>query len=198
MLTYPPQSTPFRVLGIDPGTSELGVCMLAWWGYDRPVEVWDARTLHSDDRTGNPYHHLTQAHPPVIARLYDLETQFRSYLQHWRPHGVIAESPFVRHNVNTYAILTLCFNMLRGCLIEYNWTLPLAWVPPQRLKAGIGANLTQSAGEDTKAPVQEALLTTPQLDWRIDPTTLDEHAFDAIGAGYYYILHHLGETLWPY
>lgn len=184
MLTMPTSTRPFTVMGIDPGTSTLGVSIMTWDFASPKRTVETAFTLKASDtihaylalrdQVGNRYARLQQHHDHLLELLY-----------FYQPHAVIAESPFEGSFPQTFAALTECLGAIRRAVMGYNPVMTLNLIDPMSVKRVAGVEMKRK-NLSRKEAVLEALAARSDIHWSVDPWGLDEHSSDATGVAVYY------------
>ncbi len=183
MLVLPPQATPLRVLGIDPGTTTMGIAVLDWDLESPVIDVATAFTLVANDRQMG-YQSTADLHGSRVARLQLQADLVRGLLYDFRPHVVIAEAPFMGRFAQSFSALVECVQTIRGVLFEYDPHMPFNLIDPPSVKKAVGvAKGKMSDKED----VRRALSEQPDLRWHVNLSDLDEHSVDAVAIARYYL-----------
>lgn len=188
MLTLPDRPTPLRVLGIDPGTTTLGVSRLDYDFEGPEVDIVDAFTFTA--RESHPgYQNTLETYGNKYARLQNLQECLVQLFQEHRPHAVICEQPYLGRFATAYAALTECAFIIHQALFAYDPYLPLWRVEPRPAKLAAGVVMPKPGSKEklTKDHVRIALAQQPHLRWHVDMTELDEHAVDATAVALYYM-----------
>lgn len=175
-------STPYRVIGIDPGTDTLGAAGLDIDLHTGKFTLVDAHTLHAS-RMLKYYRDTELVHGSRFARLHGLELALGEYFEDMQPHSIISESPYMGQRATPFAALTECLTSIRRAVRAYNGRLPLLEVDPARAKARIGV----SGKSGDKSLMQAAVigLSDIQNPYGVDLQILDEHSIDAIAIAYF-------------
>lgn len=184
MLTLPPTTEPLRVLGIDPGTTTMGIALLEWAPGAAHYTVRHAQTLVTTDNHPN-YRQLLEVHGSRMARLQQQADRLAALLATTQPHVVAVEAPFMGRFAQSYGALMECVFSIHNTLLAYNPAIPLHQVDPMRVKQAAGVKLRRGTGKDD---VAAALAARTDLVWEVTLTDLDEHSTDAIAVGLYYLL----------
>lgn len=185
MLPIPTRPQPLTVIGIDPGTSSLGLSRLTWDMTTPVFTVQEAFTLHFKN-TDPDYRELGELHGNRMIRLHQLKDQLQCYLRHAQPHVIISESPFMGRMANAFKALTECLLVIQQTVMEHDIQLPLLLASPYEVKQGAGVTLGRKQGM-AKDDIRTALLANPLLVWTLDPTELDEHSIDATAVALTYL-----------
>lgn len=183
MLVQPLSQEPVRIIGIDPGTTCMGVSVIEW-GFTSPIQVVHAFTLKASN-TEIPYRSIMELHGDRVARLNQLGDELAKVFIHTRPHAVIAESPYLGRFATSFAALTETLWVIRQTVQGYDPYLPLYSIDPLTAKKAVGTKLGRKTD---KEDVRQALLERTDIQWTVDPRALDEHAIDATAVGLYYVL----------
>lgn len=189
MLVMPPTTRPFTVMGIDPGTSTLGVSILSWDLRSPRYRVEQAFTLKATNNTQG-YGAIEELHGGRMARLQQHHDEVLYWLHCIRPQAVIAESPYQGRFAQTFAALTECLAIVRQALMAYDSHLPLYQVEPNVAKQSAGVDLSaMRRSKDKKEIVRTALATRTDIIWGVSLDSMDEHAVDATAVGLHYFRH---------
>lgn len=194
MLTTPHQGRDFTVIGIDPGTTALGVSHLTYNpSLKKPkYTVVEAFTLKA--RNQHPdYVGLAYYHGELQSRLQQLKDQLIPVLLETRPHAVVCESPYLGRFAQSFAALVECLYVVRQAVIQYDIHVPFVLVDPTTAKRAVGVTIKRKL---TKDHVTQALRKRKDLEWGIPLSDLDEHSVDATAVGVYYLLEFLKEDPW--
>jgi Holliday junction resolvasome RuvABC endonuclease subunit len=184
MLVMPPQATPLRVLGIDPGTTTLGVAALYWDIDNNKIHVDSAFTLQANDRLLG-YQAITEVHGSRISRFYQQADELNAIFHNIRPHAVIAEAPYMGRFAQSFGALTECVLNIRQTLFNYDSSMPLLQVDPTTVKKTVGVHKGKMSD---KEDVRRALRERTDISWGVDLELLDEHSVDAVAIAMYYLL----------
>lgn len=174
--------TPYRFVGIDPGTDTLGAAVLDVDVFTGAFSLMDARTFHGS-RMLKHLRETERTYGGRFARLHGLEVALAEYFAEAQPHAIISESPYLGQRATPYAALTECLSSIRRAVRTYNDRLPLREVDPARAKARIGV----SGKSGDKSLMHAAVMGLRDLrnPTGIDLTQLDEHSIDSIAIAYY-------------
>lgn len=184
MLVMPNDPTPFRVMGIDPGTTTLGISVIEWGFVERSFLVQTAFTVKVLD-TAPAWQSTAEYHGNRYARLRQLHAQVGMALRDYQPHAVCCEAPFKGRFVQSFAALTECVSVIRTAVYEHNPHLPMEMVDPNTAKLAAGAQLKR--GGDQKQIVVDALAQRRDIRWGVDMASLDEHSIDSVAVGLHYL-----------
>lgn len=175
-------STPFRVVGIDPGTENLGFSVLDLSLQDGSRTVTHVETLHSQKLLGM-YRTEEDVHGTRTARLMALEDRLFLLFEQWQPHAICSEAPFMGRFPQAFAALTECVSYVRRAVCRYDRYIPLELVDPPTAKKAVGVTVKRGITKDdvTVAVAKLKLIFAPGLDL----TQFDEHQVDAVAVAYY-------------
>jgi Holliday junction resolvasome RuvABC endonuclease subunit len=183
MLILPPHSaSEVNIVGIDPGTTHLGISVLM-------VDIVTAKIIRSTAFTLNGSKLLgsdswiSQIHSDRFGRILELEKSIVNVFKYYKPVIVCAESPFfgLRHP-NAFAALTEVLDAIRRAVLTYDVWLQLHLAPPSSVK-----NAVSAGGAATKTTMKEKILNLTELNYNGDVPLhlLDEHSIDALAIGFY-------------
>jgi Holliday junction resolvasome RuvABC endonuclease subunit len=181
MFQIPP--THYVVLAIDPGTETMGVAALGVDLVDFNVFAYAVTTLHAS-HSYNPLGVESSTYGDRFARLNTLSRSVASFCETFRPHSVIAESPFLGRFPQSYEALVDCLSVLRRTVSGYDPALVLETVDPPSAKKAVGINPKGA----TKDDVKNAVLRLPIHRYPgVHLERIEEHASDAIAVGWFRI-----------
>lgn len=174
----------FRVLGIDPGTDTMGMACLVVDLEDHSVILEQVMTLQGH-RNAKYTPSVTQTHGERIGRLYAHRQALARQFQHYRPHVVVSEAPFMGRFPAAYAALVECVVFIRFALFDYDPTMQLLMVDPPTAKMAVGVSGKSKdkneVMEGIERLVAEGKLKNPH---DIPIRELDEHSTDSIAVGW--------------
>lgn len=184
MITIPENSsTTFKILGIDPGTTNLGLAVMM-------VDIKTALIVDTVAYTLNANKIISRdtwnsnIHSDRFDRILSLKKSVLNLLQHHQPNIVSCESPFFgRSHPNAFQALTEILTAIRDALYEYSPWIELTLVSPSVVKQAVLAK-----GNATKDIMKEKVqLLAPELNLNYNNPfeRLDEHSIDAISVAYY-------------
>ena len=185
MLPFPPDPTPFRIVGVDPGTDTLGAATLDVYLGTGQVCLVEVHTFHGE-RLIREYREIESIHGHRVARLLAHEDNLFGYFSYTQPHCIISESPFLGRFPQAYAALTDCISSIRRAVMRYNMFLPLLQVDPPTVKLAVGVKGRGTTKDDVKRGLMKLLVETGKLQNpnQVDIEALDEHSVDAIVVAY--------------
>lgn len=171
--------TWMRILGIDPGSNDLGIAIIEVHPETFEPKAVYASTIHLK-KLLHLYEQCEQIHGEKIAKLFALEKAMKKLLQAWMPDVVVSESPYMGKFPAAYAALVECLSAIRRALHEHDPNMPLHTLDPATIKAYLGV----SGKSGDKDKIYEALCGHKELVQAIDLDELDEHAHDALAVAH--------------
>lgn len=182
MLIMPDHNPIHRILSIDPGTDTLGYSIIDLNVYTGEMLAVEVRTI-SASRLARTLEHYTVVHGDKTSRLIVIEEHLYEVMYWFKPHAVIAESPYLGRFPQAFAALVECFNTIRRAVIRYDATIPLEMIDPSSAKKAVGVSKKGSTKEDVKYGV----LGLSNLSFKegIEAESLDEHSTDSLAVGVY-------------
>lgn len=183
MLHLPSNSkSTFTIVGIDPGTHNLGLGALHVDLITFKITAYEAYTLvatklmHDDDL-------LVHTHGHTFARVEALKEAIIRRLSRLRPSVIACEDAFFsRRFPGAYSPLLMSINSIRQAALDYNRFLPFTLIEASVIKSAVGAK----GGGSNKGFVLEGIKKMPEFNV---PTTtpldkLSEHAVDSLAIAY--------------
>lgn len=175
----------YRIIGIDPGTETLGVCIL---DIDMKTGEVISTTAFTLIASKSPYFDkelsLLQDHKTarLKAHLLNLQNLFIKA----KPSLVASEAPFYnRMRPSAYAPLVETMMVIREALLAFNRYSRLITLDPPRVKKAVGAK-----GNAKKEEVEKALRNY-QVELKLSKKEIDEmdeHSVDATCVAYAHYL----------
>ncbi|QVD49373.1 hypothetical protein LUCX_303 [Xanthomonas phage vB_XciM_LucasX] len=186
MIPRTENSTPFRVVGIDPGTENLGFSVL-----DLDLHVGRIHVAHSETilttKMIKDYRIEEQTHGMRTARLMALEDRLFVLFELFQPNAICTESPFLGRFPQAFAALTECVSYVRRAVHRFDRYLPLEMVDPPTAKKAVGMTVKRGiTKDDVKEAVRKLEITYAE---GIALDALDEHQVDSIAVAYYHTLY---------
>lgn len=169
----------FRLLSIDPGSTNMGYTVFEVTSMDQPMNVLHTGTLNVERLAklmyGDSmmfYHGLRQAKMQICHEaVYKL-------LHAWEITYVVSESPYMSRFPQAYGALMECLMSIRQAVMRYYPELPLALVDPATVKLSVGVK--GNSGDKNHMTEAVARLYGHQVNVNV----LDEHAIDSIAVGH--------------
>ena len=170
----------YRIMGVDPGISNLGVAIIDYDIFTGDITVISAFTLHPPAlMRENPQ--LSEILTERGAKLFYIERGLLSALETYSPHNVASEAPFLSSFPQAYAALVEVVISIRNAFYRYKPYAMLTTIPPTVVKTNAGVYGRSSDKND----MLQALSSHSELDTsKIELDALDEHAIDAIFVAY--------------
>ena len=182
MLLREERERPLRVVGIDPGTENLGFSVLDLFLRTGAVEVAHSETLLGN-KLMSEFRVEEKVHGARTARLMALENRLFDMFEEFQPHAICTESPFLGRFPQAFAALTECVSFVRRAVCRYDRYMPLEMVDPPTAKKAVGMTVKRGI---TKDDVTVAVSKLPlQYAHGIVLGELDEHEVDSIAVAYY-------------
>lgn len=173
-------STTVAVMGVDPGTTTLGVGIIYFDALTFEMTRSEAYTFNGGKLPGSDWVEAIESHKR--RRILALQHNFSQMLERVNPLAVACESNYMNiSRPSAYGPLVEIVSALRDALYRYDKWRPLYMVTPGEVKNAVGAK--GGAGKD---PVKEGMLEQPDLvrTCRMDIISLDEHSVDALAVAY--------------
>lgn len=173
---------PLRIVGIDPGTENLGFSVLDLSLATASVKVSYSETVNAQ-RFLNDYRIEMSTHGNRTARLMALEDRVFIMLEQFQPNAICVEAPFMRKFPMAFAALTECVSYIRRAVMRFDRHMTLDEVDPPTAKMAVGMTIRRGS---TKNDVAEAVSKLPlTFAEGIVLAELDEHQIDSIAVAYY-------------
>lgn len=187
MLILPPADETVRIMSFDPGTDTLGLAVSDANFASDQVTVIHAETFKASKYVNlhDEYQLTQETHGDRQARLQSHHDRVLMHMEHWQPHIVVSESPFMGMRAQAFEALVECVNALRWATAHYNPTMPLEVISPMSAKKVVGASGRGKDKHDVKNCIvalmqQRRIFYTGMVPFE----QLDEHCIDAITVGY--------------
>lgn len=175
----------FIIIGIDPGSTHLGVSAIT-------VNVDTMKIISSiawtiDGEKLMPKHsRAEEIHGTRYVRIKALGKELERIFFKLKPLFVASESPFYnQRRPQAYGVLTEVICAIRNALINYLRDIKLKLIDPPTIKISVGAK-----GNADKDTMKRAVLLKTELNYNgaIPIIDLDEHSIDALAVAYCYYL----------
>jgi len=174
----------FRMMGVDNGSSNLGMVILDLDLRSGIYHLLEAETFVAEKMISN-HRGSVQTHGGRWARQCTLKDIMADRLGWWQPDAVPVESPFFQpRRVQSFEVLTEMKVILREAVEEYNHAMDIILVSPGEAKRAVQPkNFTMK-----KVVIKDCVLRLPNLRWseKINIDDLSEHEYDAIAVGIAY------------
>lgn len=177
-----------RIIGIDPGSTTLGMTVLE---YDcRTMKIVKTYSWTLNAGRLNLSELDTMMHSERYARIFELADILYEFFVKILPNSIITESPFLKKRFPLpFAVLTEVVFAVRLAVRRYDPSISLDLVDPPSAKKAVGAKTVK--GGNQKEPVHAALrllLDSLHFDETLSASTfndLDEHSIDSMAVAYY-------------
>ena len=176
------------LLGIDPGSSTLGVAILEINSITFSIVATTAYTIEATKL--ELFNTLDLRLPERERRLRAISKAISLCLEDYKPLTLAIESPFFNsRKPSAYAVLIETMYVLKQTARAYDLNLPIIEVDPPTAKKAIGVRRLKAKERrrlklTTKDLVREALIPLTALKLTSDIDSLDEHSLDAIAVAY--------------
>jgi len=185
---YNPQDCISCVIGIDPGTTTLGVGIIYFNVFTMEIVTTHAFTMNANRFRIDPVQ--AEIHGERAVRLMALGEEVYQLFCRERPYSVIAEDNYIdRRRPTAYGALVEAVAMLRQALYRYHPTMILHSVEPNLAKLAVGTVINRKE-KDKKTPVHNAIKALPNLRFSgpVPLAQIDEHSVDGVAIAYYQYL----------
>ncbi len=188
MLTIPTWSpNSICLLGIDPGTTKLGVSIMDISLNTFEILSTQAQTINGEKLAN---HSLLESHySNRHSRINGMMDYLLNLCINYQPFAIISEAPFYNPTrPAAFEALVDVINALRNMVLEYDIYKPLILVPPSNVKNAVGAK-----GGANKITIKDAVKKLTDLNYKNQEEfhNLDEHAIDSIAVNYWYYKEYL-------
>jgi Holliday junction resolvasome RuvABC endonuclease subunit len=192
MFSYPiDKTTQACIVGIDPGSETLGLCLLYF-----DVVTLNILRVHSQTFIGSKLPTdpmLSICHSDRVSRIKAHEDNMVNLFISTNPIAISSESPFYNpRRPNAFGALVEVMSAIRNAVIRYSDTSRLFTVDPASVKRAIGAK-----GNADKDMVKHHLGNIPEIVNNLSSPLIDmdEHTVDAIAVAYHQLLSYRHSTL---
>lgn len=181
MLPIPSDTnTIVSVIGIDPGTTNLGCGIISFDFTTNKITSAEAYTFRGDRLITNQW--ITDVHSDRTNRIAMLEEKLFDVLMKVNPICVTCESAFINiKRPAAYGALVEIISAIRRAVMRFDVWRRLYMVPPSLVKNAIGAK----GGADKDAIKLALLKITDVSSVCLTPIEyMDEHSVDALAVAY--------------
>jgi len=186
MLNIPPGPSVFNIIGIDPGTTFVGVCVMTVDISTMKITSTIATTLNGLTLSNNEW--ISEIHGNRFGRILALENALLDIFNTYQPLIIISESPFFGGRMpNAFQALVEVICAIRTAVFKYDQWKELKLVPPATVKQAIFCK-----GNADKFEMKNKILELRQVlnyNGDIPLDTLDEHSVDSIAVAFHYFTH---------
>lgn len=184
MLRLPDDPTAYRIVGIDPGTDNLGVSVLDVDLRTGSVTLISSQTLTAS-RMINGWHRISDLHGARFSRLQVLGNALVEIFVEYDPHAIISETPyFNKKRPDAFGALVEALSMIRGAVYRFCSSMALLKVDPAKNKANLGVSGKSSDKELVKRAVMG--LSDLHNPYQINLALLDEHSIDSLAVAWFH------------
>lgn len=167
----------YRILGIDPGTTKMGLCLLEVDEKEVPKLEW-TETIHGL-AFEKKYADIALKHNNRVARIYGYEQFLQRFLRLWDIHAIACEANYFGGSVSAYGTLTEVVYMLRRMAITHS--LDFTTIAPSIVKKMVGVKGNSNDKEDMRHAVNRLALGSTH---RSSLAALDHNGVDAVAIAY--------------
>lgn len=191
MLMMPYGASPIIcIVGIDPGSFNLGVCVIFFNVETLQIVSTSAWTLNGM-KLGRNEVWTTELHGDLEGRILGMKEALSETLDYYQPLLVASEAPFISKKFpQAGLVLTRVLSAIRQAVMQYDVWKSLDIIDPPTVKNGVGA-----PGNAPKEVVKEKVINLPGLNYQgpVPIEQLDEHSIDAIAVAYGRLMKWLGD-----
>jgi len=183
MLTIPQDApTCVTVLGIDPGSTKLGLCLLTVDMDNLEIVKTDAFTLKVVNYTDKDDGVVLSAGERVC-KLNSIAMRIKSILYKNYPYAIGCEHPYFNQKTpNAFGSLKELTTTISKAVYEYDPLSRLNLIDPSSVKNAIGA--PGNCNKEIVLQEIKKLITSGVFGICPDPDTLDDNAIDSIAVAY--------------
>lgn len=175
------------ILGIDPGTTTVGFCVMEIDPVTVDRKSFEAFTIHCEKPCGGRHTNddLLDSHSALFVRLQEIRARFKNILEFYQPVQVATELPFFNGlHPTAFAPLIQVLSVIEDELYQWSPHKPLYRIENTTAKALIYPTSKEDrkviyAIKGSKYRIIACLEKNPQFQW-INHTVYDEHSIDAI------------------
>lgn len=173
-----------RIVGIDPGTTTMGLSLIE---YDLDTLIIQRSCAYTLNAGRMPLSELdVLSHSERYARIFELMDILYKLFVQIQPHHVISESAFMSRRMPTaYGALSEVIFAVRLALRRYDPGIPLDLIDPPSAKRAVGAS--GKAKKDEVHTAIKKLVDDLCFDSQYSAAifdNLDEHSVDALAIAY--------------
>lgn len=185
------KTTEACIVGIDPGSETLGVCVLYFNVITLAITRISPTTYTGSKLPTDPM--LSIMHNDRVSRVKAHENNLLEIFNNNSPIAVSTESPFYNPRMpGAFGALVEVTCGIRNAVIRYSDVKPLYKVDPSSVKQAIGAK-----GNADKDGVRGYIGKIQEIVNNLDRplSALDEHSIDATAVAYHQLLSYRNSTL---
>lgn len=176
-----------RTIGIDPGTTHLGISVMEINLETFLISNTYAFTLNGDKLANSQI--LSEHYGNKYSRISGMMKAISRILEFINPTFISSEAPFFNPTRPiAFEALVEVISHLRETIFQYDPQIKLNLVDPSSVKNAVGAK-----GGANKVTIKEALSQISSIHYRADTRfeDFDEHSIDSIAVNYWYYLKHI-------
>ena len=174
-------STTVKLVGIDPGSSNLG---FAWLEYD----LLTSKIVRTQATTFNGVKLMKldtwaiEMHGERASRIKALKNKLLNSFLELMPIQIVCEGAFFNQlRPNAFEVLIEVRTAIKEAISDYDCWKTIYLIDPPTVKKGVGA-----PGNAKKDVIKQCVLALPDLNYEgtVSLNDLDEHAIDALAIAY--------------
>lgn len=182
MLIFPKNQSPIiNVIGIDPGSTHVGIARINFNLETGQITNSDAWSINGAKLAGKDSW-LSSLYGDRYARIHAIKLELIRIFYCDQPAYIASESPFINAKFPAAGMaLVEVLSAIKEAICEYDFQQQLLLIPPSNVKNAIGVG-----GGENKISMLQAIMKLPDLCYSgiIPIHLLDEHAVDALAVGY--------------
>lgn len=182
----------FIVIGIDPGSTKMGLSVFNIHLKTGEVELISSQTLYTPTR----YNEYQALYPNLSGRYirHKICRDFVTWALHeFKPHLVVSEDNFLRlRAANAFKSLIESVDHIKEAVYAYDPLLPFYLIEPALGKKAVGAP-TKGGGKEA---VMNAVCKLKGIETTVDRKSLDEHSADSVAIAYWGVQLFLDSHSW--
>lgn len=179
----------WRIVGVDNGTSQMGICCLDYNFRTDVAKVVDMTTFKVTDRAYEEFAISYQRKGPNAARRQWMRRRFGSFIRRYNPSVVAIETPFIGSpkTISSFEPLALSVDLLIDEILSYEYQrdvhVDIEKVAPHEAKRAITPLDTKYDAD--KNAIKRNVLNHPCIDLnRFNLDEQEEDAIDSIAIGW--------------
>lgn len=183
--------TSFFILGIDPGSTTMGVAALEVRIADKALLRADSFTIDANRPCGGRQVQSwkEELYAPRSARMDEIRTRLTHALNHYHPLQVACEAPFFNSlHPSAYGVLVEVVKTVEETVKAWSGWHPLYRIESTAAKRSINPQNKDEAArlkliKNSKDRIKETVRIFPALSF-LNLETMSEHEIDAVVVGY--------------
>lgn len=169
--------------GIDPGSLNLGFCVLYYQEDTLEINHIEATSIDVE-KLRYDYPYVDSGYSDRTLRIYGLKNKLRDLFLYYDPKAIVCESAFYNPGrPNAFGVLIECITAVRFSALGYDPSVPFITYTPSDIKKTIGAHATKGG----KEAILKTLTANQEIIKAVDHHSLqhlNDHAVDAIAIAY--------------